>query len=137
MRVGTPQKDGTFRGMTMEMIAQRGGISLSRAERAMADLTRIGYVKVFQRHEKLKELYIGLPAVRTISIRLFRALGLEEMLEAARKGVSNVTTRLSMFLEDLNKFTLQEQADFINQRQYQDKGLPLYELRKTRERLAS
>jgi hypothetical protein len=81
MRVGTPQKDGTFRGMTMEMIAQRGGISLSRAERAMADLTRIGYVKVFQRHEKLKELYIGLPAVRTISIRLFRALGLEEMLE--------------------------------------------------------
>lgn len=137
MRVGTPQQDGSFRGMTMETIAQRGGISLSRAERAMADLTRIGYVKVFQRHEKVKELYKGLPAVRTISIRLFGSLGLDEMLEATRKGVSKLATRMSMFLEDLTKFALQEQADFINERKYEDKGLPLYELRKVREMLAS
>lgn len=135
MRVGVPQADGTFKGISMETIAERGGISLGRAERAMTDLTRIGYVKVFALHEKVAELYKGLPAVRTLSIRLFQALKLDKMLSASRKGISQPGLKLKQYMEDLNELLLQEQKEFRTGREYKDKGLPLYELRKLKTAL--
>jgi ribosomal protein S25 len=78
-------KDGTVEGITMEQIARRGGISLSRTEEAITDMKLAGYIKVFERNEKTDGIYTGLPAIRTISPLLYKALGLGQKLVDSRK----------------------------------------------------
>lgn len=78
-------KDGTVEGITTEQIAERGGISLSRTEEAIADLKLAGYLKVFERNEKTDGIYKGLPSIRTISPLLYKAMGLGQKLVDSRK----------------------------------------------------
>ncbi|MEI2745988.1 MAG: hypothetical protein V9G22_11345, partial [Ottowia sp.] len=47
LRVGIPQADGSFQGLTLEFLAERAGLGLRRAERACRDLRKAGLVEVY------------------------------------------------------------------------------------------
>ena len=84
--VGRPGEKGV-NGLTMEELAQLSGLTLRRAERAMADLVRAGVVKVYPICEKNEAGdYKGRAALRTISKHFFGLLGLGSWLERERKA---------------------------------------------------
>lgn len=87
LRVGVPVRySRAMRGLSMETLAQRAGINLRRAERAMADLVAAGIVKVHRICEQdASGNYKGLPAIRTISEHLFQSFGLGKRLSKERK----------------------------------------------------
>lgn len=84
-----PAKDGTVEGITMEELAKRANITLSRAEEAIKDMVLAGYVKVFPRCEQTDGVYKGYPAIRTVSGFLFKELGLGKLLAESRKFISD------------------------------------------------
>jgi hypothetical protein len=95
LRVGRPQPDGTFAGLTMAELAELAGLAtlrrdgtvcLRRAERAMADLKAAGILTVKRQYEQPeKGVYKGLAAIRTVSKHLFTALGLDKWLAHERR----------------------------------------------------
>jgi hypothetical protein len=89
LRVGIPQGDGSFCGLTMERIAELAGIGLRRAERAIADLVAAGLVGV---HTIAVEIapgqFVGRAAIRTVSPALFAAFGLGRWLRHEREKAS-------------------------------------------------
>lgn len=89
MRVGIPQENGQFVGLTMSLLAERAGIELRRAERAVRDLKAAGILKVFPICEKLDECsYKGFAAIRTISAKMFAVFGLKKELKRNRNKAS-------------------------------------------------
>jgi hypothetical protein len=89
LRIGIPQGDGAFGGLTMEKIAALAGIELRRAERAVADLVAAGLVGV---HTIVVETapgqFVGRAAIRTVSPMLFAAFGLGGWLRHEREKAS-------------------------------------------------
>lgn len=95
LRVGRPQPDGSFAGLTMAELAELAGLAtlrpdgtlcLRRAERAMADLKKSGIITVTRQYEQPKKgVYKGLAAIRTVSKHLFTALGLDKWLAHERR----------------------------------------------------
>jgi hypothetical protein len=85
LRVGIPQADGTFKGLTLEFLAERAGLSLRRAERACRDLRKAGLVEVYPIAQKTEgDRYKGLPAIRRLPISLFKVFGLSRWLQHER-----------------------------------------------------
>lgn len=100
LRVGIPQSDGAMAGIPMHSttwpsgtrtigLAERAGLSLRRAERALRDLVRAGLAAVHPRCHKLDEVhYQGFAAIRTLTPRLFAAFGLDAWLAHERRKAS-------------------------------------------------
>lgn len=89
LRVGIPQQDGSFTGITMPFIAEKAGLSLKRTERAVHDLVSSGLLNVHPLCEKLSDtVYKGYAAIRTISIKLFTLFGMGGRLKFERDKAS-------------------------------------------------
>jgi hypothetical protein len=85
LRVGIPQADGTFEGLTLAFLAERAGLGLRRAERACRDLRKAGLVEVYPRAEQTDaDRYKGLPAIRRLPVALFKVFGLSKWLQHER-----------------------------------------------------
>ena len=85
LRVGIPQADGTFEGLTLEFLAERAGLGLRRAERACRDLRRAGLVEVYPLARKTEDGgHKGLPAIRRLPVALFKVFGLSKWLQHER-----------------------------------------------------
>lgn len=86
LRVGMPQTDGTMKGWHMSTLAELSGLSERRAERAIRDLKKAGFITVHPLCEKLADAtYKGFAAIRTVSQHLFAALGLGKWLNQERR----------------------------------------------------
>ncbi len=89
LRVGIPQNDTSFQGISMPFIAEKTGLNLKRAERAVRDLVKSGLITVHPLCEKLSDtLYKGYAAIRTISAKLFTIFGLGGRLRYEREKAS-------------------------------------------------
>ncbi|MEI2806919.1 MAG: hypothetical protein V9G18_13555 [Albidovulum sp.] len=85
LRVGIPQADGGFEGLTLAFLAERAGLGLRRAERACRDLRKAGLVEVFPIAQKTEDdRYKGLPAIRRLPVALFKVFGLSKWLQHER-----------------------------------------------------
>jgi len=146
LRVGIPQPDGGMAGIPMDSkdlddgthitgIAELAGICLRRAERAVEDLKAAGIITVHSICEKIEEgVYKGYAAIRTVSAKLFDALGLGRWLaherrkakerrdkkteKARRKALANVMmagTALEQQLKDLKRKQAEDKAAGIEQ----------------------
>ena len=86
LRVGIPQSNGSFQGLTMEFLAETSGLGLRRAERAIHDLAAAGIVSIHPLVQKLEDCaYKGFAAIRAISRALFDAFGLGAWLRHERE----------------------------------------------------
>lgn len=86
LRVGIPQPDGSFRGLTMEFLAEISGLGLRRAERAIHDLAAAGIITIHPIAQRLGDcIYKGYAAIRAISRSLFDAFGLGPWLRHERE----------------------------------------------------
>jgi len=89
MRVGIPQNDGAFKGISMPFIAEKAGITLKRTERAIHDLVKAGLIAVYPLCEKISDtVYKGYAAIRTISKKLFTLFGMGGRLKFEREKAS-------------------------------------------------
>lgn len=85
LRVGIPQNDASFKGISMNFIVEKTGLTIKRAERAVRDLVSSGLITVHPLCEKLSEtVYKGYAAIRTVSQKLFALLGLSGRLKHER-----------------------------------------------------
>jgi hypothetical protein len=74
-RIGSPRTDGTVVGVTAERLAEITGLSLSRVNRALAELIAAGWMTSCQPCElKADGTYRGYPAIRTFTIRFFEVI---------------------------------------------------------------
>jgi hypothetical protein len=86
LRVGIPQNDLSFQGISMPFIAEKSGLTMRRTERATADLVRAGLITVHPLCEKIDDtVYKGYAAIRTISSKLFTLLGMSGRLRHERE----------------------------------------------------
>ena len=83
--LGTPTLDNGFVDVDMKMLVAAAGINQRRCERAIADLKEAGLMEVRQ-PRKLNEQgdYVGLRAIRVVTVRFFEFLGLGPMLQRER-----------------------------------------------------
>jgi len=89
LRVGIPQIDSSFQGISMPFIAEKSGLTLKRAERAVRDLVRAGLITVHPLCEKISDtIYKGYAAIRTISSKLFALFGMSGRLRYERERAS-------------------------------------------------
>ncbi|MGH8651263.1 MAG: hypothetical protein ACREUI_01650 [Burkholderiales bacterium] len=89
LRVGIPQADGSFRGLSLPYLAGLAGLELRRAERACHDLVAAGILGVHPiAKEKNPGEFCGLPAIRTLSQALFRSFNLSHWLKHERDKAS-------------------------------------------------
>ena len=85
LRVGIPQADGSFQGLSLEFLAEKAGLGLRRAERACRDLRKAGLVEVYPIAQKTDgDRYRGLPAIRRLPVSLFKVFGLSRWLQRER-----------------------------------------------------
>ena len=85
LRVGIPQADGSFKGLSLEFLAEKAGLGLRRAERACRDLRKAGLVEVYPIAQKTEDdRYKGLPAIRRLPVSLFKVFGLNQWLQHER-----------------------------------------------------
>ncbi len=90
LRVGIPQNDGSFKGISMPFIAEKCGLTLKRTERAVADLVKSGLITVHSICEKISDtVYKGYAAIRTVSKKLFTLFGLGGRLKYERDKASD------------------------------------------------
>lgn len=86
LRVGIPQADGSFQGLTMEFLAKTSGLGLRRAERAIHDLAAAGIISIHPIAKRLEDCaYKGFAAIRAVSRSLFDAFGLGKWLRHERE----------------------------------------------------
>lgn len=87
--LSVPQPDGSLLPLKFETLADRAGLSLRRAERAMRDIVDAGLVGVHPRCEIQEDgSYIGRAAIRVVPPSFFGLFGLEERLEHDRRRIS-------------------------------------------------
>lgn len=104
LRVGIPQNDTSFSGISMPFIAEKTGLSLKRAERAIRDLVRAGLITVHPLCEKISDtVYKGYAAIRTISAKLFTIFGMGGRLRYERERASARQKKRSRKDEAKNK----------------------------------
>ena len=102
LRVGIPQADQSFQGITMCFIADRCDLSLRRCERAVADLVASGLLTVYPICKKLEDAtYKGYAAIRTINRKLFSVFGLGGRLKYERDKAAARLRKKE--LKELNK----------------------------------
>jgi len=94
LRVGIPQSDQSFKGITMSFITEKCGLSLRRTERAVADLVASGLLTVYPLCEKLEDAtYKGFAAIRTINKKIFTIFGLGGRLRYEREKATARTRK--------------------------------------------
>jgi hypothetical protein len=87
--LSVPQPDGSLLPLTLETLAERAGLGLRRAERAMRDIVSGGLVGVHPRCELRDDgTYVGRAAIRVVPPSFFGLFGLEGRLEHDRKRIS-------------------------------------------------
>lgn len=102
LRVGIPQADQSFQGISMHFIAERSDLTLRRCERAVADLVTSGLLTVYPLCEKLEDAtYKGYAAIRTINRKLFSVFGLGGRLKYERDKAAARTRKKER--KELNK----------------------------------
>jgi hypothetical protein len=85
LRVGIPQTDLSFQGISMPFIAEKSGLTLKRTERAVRDLVKAGLITVHPLCEKISDTaYKGYAAIRTISNKVFTIFGMGGRLKHER-----------------------------------------------------
>lgn len=86
LRVGIPQANGSMKGLTMPYLASLSGLSERRAERAISDLRKAGFITIHPICKKLPDAtYKGFAAIRTVAKELFAALGFADWLKHERR----------------------------------------------------
>lgn len=116
LRVGVPDGEGGFRGVTMPQLAAESGLCLRRAERAAADLVACGVLTVYPIAQRAEgddtgARWYGLAAIRRLSVELFGALELGGWLREERARLAKKARELSeaasargrMALEQINR----------------------------------
>jgi hypothetical protein len=87
--LSVPQPDGTLLPIRMDTLAERAGLSLRRAERAMRDIVCGGLLTIYPRCELQDDgSYVGRAALRVVPAALFGLFGLEARLEHDRRRIS-------------------------------------------------
>jgi hypothetical protein len=90
LRVGIPQNDLSFQGISMPFIAEKSGLTLKRTERAVRDLVKSGLITVHPLCEKINDaIYKGYAAIRTISSKLFALFGMSGRLRFERERATD------------------------------------------------
>lgn len=85
LRIGRPA-GSDFSGLTLDYLADRARIPLRRAQRACHDLVAAGVIKVHRVCEQVAgDRFIGLAAIRTLSVHLFQLFGLGKQLADERR----------------------------------------------------
>lgn len=85
LRVGIPQRHGSFLNLTLPFLAKHACLPARRAERAMRDLLRAGLVTAQQRAERTDDGgFRGLASLRQLPAALFGAFGLSKWLRHER-----------------------------------------------------
>lgn len=88
LRVGIPTADG-FAGLTIPLLANHAGVTLRRAERAIANLKTAGLLTVATIAEKQNDgTFLGVAAVKAVSKHLWGCFGLLDMLTHERDKAS-------------------------------------------------
>ena len=76
--VGFYVSHNKFIHLDIEFIANKAGLSFSRAKRAIADLEEEGYVKTTRQYKKKEDgTFEGEPSIREISVQFFIDLGFD------------------------------------------------------------
>lgn len=84
-------RTGNLEPVTLAWLAERAGLGLKRADRAMADIQAMGLVFVKQRRERTEEGgWRSKAAIRRVSKLLFSVLGLGDELDKSRKNKSRL-----------------------------------------------
>lgn len=85
LRVGVPTPEG-FVALPITLLADHAGISLRRAERAIAKLKTAGLLTITQVAERQADgSILGVPAIKAVSKHLFGCFGLADMLKHERE----------------------------------------------------
>ena len=83
---GVPTPNNGFVDVDMAALVKTAGMSQRRCERAIADLVRAGFMKVDQpRRINEQGDYVGLRAIRVVTVLFFEYLGLADMLARERR----------------------------------------------------
>jgi len=104
LRVGVPHSSEGFRSLTVEFLADKAGIGLKRAQRAIKLLVRAGYLKMIERfdvkQEGGKERFIGLAAVKCLTPAFFKACNINLQALSAQRGLARkrLNKRRSTFI---------------------------------------
>ena len=88
LRVGIPLSTGEFKSLTIGFLAKKAGIGLKRAQRAIDVMKRAGYIKLIERFDIKGELYIGLAAVKSLTLTFFKACGISLQALAAQRTLA-------------------------------------------------
>ncbi|BCA97180.1 hypothetical protein TUM19329_35410 (plasmid) [Legionella antarctica] len=92
LRVGVPHASEGFRSLTIEFLADKAGIGLKRAQRAIKLLVRAGYLKMIERFDVTekegKERFIGLAAVKCLTPAFFKACNINLQALSAQRGLA-------------------------------------------------
>jgi len=87
--LSVPQPDGALLPLRMDTLAERAGLTMRRAERAMRDIVDGNLVGVHPRCELQDDgTYIGRAAIRVVPPSFFGLFGLEERLQHDRRRIS-------------------------------------------------
>ena len=91
--LSVPQPDGALLPVRMDTLAERAGLSMRRAERAMRDIVDGGLLSIHKRCEIQDDgTYIGRAAIRVVPPSFFGLFGLEERLKHDRRRISQKRT---------------------------------------------
>ena len=86
--VSVPQADGSLVPVALKTLAERAGLGLRRAERAMRDIVAGGLLRPHPRAERREDgSYIGRAAIRVVPSSVFGLFGLEARLEHDRQRI--------------------------------------------------
>ena len=86
--VSVPQSDGSLVPVALKTLAERAGLGLRRAERAMRDIVAGGLLVPHPRAERREDgSYIGRAAIRVVPPSVFGLFGLEARLEHDRRRI--------------------------------------------------
>ena len=109
LRVGIPTPDG-FLSLTVDYIAQQTGMTLKRAERALADLKTAGLVTIAQARQRRPDgSWKGLAAIKAISRHLFALFGLGKRLQRERaKASQRLQQKVQQWAREADQATSEE-----------------------------
>ena len=88
LRVGFPNASGEFISLTVEFLAKKAGIGFKRAQRALEVMKRAGYIKIIERFDIKNEQFIGLAAVKSLTITFMKACGINLQVLSAQRSLA-------------------------------------------------
>ena len=101
LNIGMDNPQG-FRSLTIKSLASKAGLKLKRTKRALKDLHVAGYIRTERRYKEKKGKYVGLAALREVSLKLFYHLGIKH--EKLMRQINKFTKATNKVFEVLNPF---------------------------------